>query len=74
MLAIADALAASASASARSSYHSTDEDLPGGYDVVALQEIWCQVDFEVVSQRAKAAGLRYSKFFYSYVPPHREPS
>ncbi|GAA5906204.1 inositol phosphosphingolipid phospholipase [Sporobolomyces salmoneus] len=59
------------SGSSRNSYHSDSSDLPnesevgGGYDVIALQEIWVRNDFDLIAERAKRAGLIYSKFFYS---------
>ena len=38
-----------------------------GYDLIALQELWTQEDFDVVKGRAKDAGLLYSRFFYRCV-------
>jgi hypothetical protein len=35
-----------------------------GLDAVALQEIWTEEDYTVVSSRAKDAGLLYSRYFY----------
>jgi sphingomyelin phosphodiesterase 2 len=31
---------------------------------VALQELWVKADFDVIAERAKEAGLVYSRFFY----------
>ncbi|GAA5900009.1 hypothetical protein JCM8208_005564 [Rhodotorula glutinis] len=70
--AIADWFAHSADPkpSTRTSYHSDASDeaatgRPGGYDVVALQELWVRSDYELVAERAKQAGLIHSRFFYS---------
>ncbi|GAA5890401.1 hypothetical protein JCM5296_002812 [Sporobolomyces johnsonii] len=67
--AIADWIAHSASpSSSRASYHSdsSDEQQQGdGYDVIALQELWVRDDFHLVAERAKEAGMKYSRFFYS---------
>ncbi|GAA6009355.1 hypothetical protein JCM11491_004288 [Sporobolomyces phaffii] len=68
--AIADWIANSAGpAPSRASYHSdSSEPGPGpalGYDVIALQELWVHSDFTLVADRAKAAGLVHSKFFFS---------
>ncbi|GAA6002020.1 hypothetical protein JCM10207_003041 [Rhodosporidiobolus poonsookiae] len=41
------------------------ESSQGGYDVIALQEIWVRQDFDLVAERAKEAGLVHSRFFYS---------
>jgi sphingomyelin phosphodiesterase 2 len=71
--AIAEWISNSASSSSsRTSYHSDSSDLSTtssaeGYDVIALQEIWIKKDFDLLSERAKRAGLIYSKFFYSQV-------
>jgi sphingomyelin phosphodiesterase 2 len=68
LLAIADWIAKSAWSSSRDSSMSAEssgENDGVGYDVIALQEIWCQEDYEVVSGRAKEAGLLYSRYFYS---------
>ncbi|KAI5481596.1 hypothetical protein MNV49_002822 [Pseudohyphozyma bogoriensis] len=80
-LAIADWIAQSASTHSRDSYHSDLSDEASasaglnmgsssspahkGYDVIALQEIWVKEDFDVIALRAKEAGLKYSRFFYS---------
>lgn len=71
LLAIAEWLAHSSTPTVRrsgTSYHS-EEDLAVessvGYDIVALQEIWCQEDYRMLSSRAKDAGLIYSRYFYS---------
>ncbi|GAA6031807.1 hypothetical protein JCM8097_002000 [Rhodosporidiobolus ruineniae] len=66
LAAIADWIAGSTRR--RSSYHSDSSDLDadvGGYDAIALQEIWVRKDYELVAERAKEAGLLYSRFFYS---------
>ncbi|GAA5887265.1 hypothetical protein JCM16303_007395 [Sporobolomyces ruberrimus] len=70
--AIADWIANSSSPQprpSRSSYHSDSSEpattAQGGYDVIALQEIWVRSDYELVAERAKEAGLNYSKFFFS---------
>ncbi|GAA5872229.1 hypothetical protein JCM8547_004788 [Rhodosporidiobolus lusitaniae] len=64
LCAIADWIAASGNR--RSSFHSDDnQNDEGGYDVIALQELWVRSDYELVAERAKEAGLVHTRFFYS---------
>lgn len=79
--AIADWIAHSADPQPRNrtSYHSDASDeaatgRPGGYDVVALQELWVRSDYELVAERAKQAGLIHSRFFYRCAPPRPSSS
>ena len=71
LAAIADWIARSAGPRPGSSdsYQTDDEagapGQAGGYDIIALQEIWVRADFDLVAARAKEAGLRYSRFYHS---------
>ncbi|GAA5967497.1 hypothetical protein JCM11641_000567 [Rhodosporidiobolus odoratus] len=63
--AIADWIANSSSPSTSTDAHLEDGHHSGGYDAIALQEIWVRSDYEHVAVRAKQAGLVHSRFFYS---------
>ncbi|KAH8926703.1 hypothetical protein BT69DRAFT_1238775 [Atractiella rhizophila] len=73
--AIAEYIVSSSSANASSRpSHSTSsgsgsaaviDEGDGGYDLVALQELWCEEDWLTISTRAKSVGLKHGRWFYS---------
>lgn len=39
----------------------------GGYDVVALQEVWVRSDGDAIARLAQEAGLKHSRWWHAYI-------